>query len=55
MAGVKLAEKERSDHYSYGWHRAELVGTVMSIASMWIMTVWLLAEATKRFFMPPMV
>lgn len=55
IAGVKLAEREANRHYSYGWHRAELVGTVMSIASMWIMTIWLLSEATGRFFMPPMV
>lgn len=55
IAGVKLAEKAADEDYSYGWHRAELVGTVMSIASMWIMTIWLLKEATARFFMPPMV
>lgn len=55
IAGVKMAEKAADKDYSFGWHRAELVGTVMSISSIWIMTVWLIKEATNRFFMPPMV
>ena len=33
--------------------RAEVIGTLISIATMWIMTVWLVYEATERFFKPP--
>lgn len=55
IAGVKLSTRAADKHLSFGWHRAELVGTLVSIASIWIMTVWLLKEATERFFMPPMV
>jgi len=55
IAGVKLSTRAASNHLSFGWHRAELVGTLVSIASIWIMTVWLLKEATERFFMEPMV
>jgi len=27
----------------------------VSLSSIWIMTIFLLGEATKRFFVPPMV
>ena len=40
---------------TYGWHRAEIIGTLVSVSTIWIMTVWLLVEATKRFFEPPQV
>jgi len=52
IIGIKYALKQSTETYSYGFHRAELVGTLTSIASIWIMTVWLLVEATKRLFNP---
>merc|ERR1712160_16649 len=55
MAGIKLGEKKASSHMSFGYHRAELVGTLVSVISIWIMTIWLLVAATERFFMPPQV
>lgn len=55
MIGVKLAERESNTVMSYGYHRAELVGTLVSVVSIWIMTAWLLVAATERFFMPPQV
>ena len=53
MMALKLSQKSSSDSLSYGWHRAEIIGTLISIATMWIMTVWLVYEATERFFKPP--
>jgi len=55
MIGVKLAERDSNTVMSYGYHRAELVGTLVSVVSIWIMTAWLLVAATERFFMPPQV
>ena len=55
MAGIKLGEKRANSHMSFGYHRAELVGTLVSVISIWIMTIWLLVAATERFFMPPQV
>lgn len=52
ILGIKFATKKATESYSYGWHRAELVGTLVSIASIWITTVWLLFEATKRVITP---
>lgn len=40
---------------TYGWHRAEVIGTLISVATMWIMTIWLVYEAALRFIEPPEV
>ena len=50
-----MAQKSASSHLTYGWHRAEIIGTLVSVSSIWIMTGWLFVEATKRFFEPPRV
>jgi len=55
ILSLTLAQRESSNYLTYGWHRAEIIGTLVSVSSIWIMTVWLLFEATKRFFQPPQV
>ena len=55
ILALTLAQKAASENLTYGWHRAEIVGTLVSVSSIWIMTGWLLVEATKRFFQPPQV
>ena len=53
ILALALAQKAASENLTYGWHRAEIVGTLVSVSSIWIMTGWLLVEATKRCFQPP--
>lgn len=55
IIALRLSQVSASDSLSYGWHRAEIIGTMISVASMWIMTVWLVVEATHRFFEEPKV
>jgi len=55
ILALTLAQKSASENLTYGWHRAEIIGTLVSVSSIWIMTGWLLVEATKRFFQPPQV
>ena len=55
ISALKLGEKQSDHSLTFGWHRAEIIGTLVSVASIWIMTVWLVGEATKRFFEPPQV
>ena len=55
ILALTLAQKAASENLTYGWHRAEIIGTLVSVGSIWIMTGWLLVEATKRFFQPPEV
>lgn len=55
MMALTLGQRGSTHDYSFGWHRAEVIGTMISISVIWIMTIWLVGEATKRFFMPPQV
>ena len=55
MMALTLGQRGSTHDYSFGWHRAEVIGTMISISVIWIMTIWLLGEATKRFFEPPQV
>ena len=53
IIALRLGQRGASDHLTYGWNRAEVIGTLVSVATIWVMTVWLFIEATERFFMPP--
>lgn len=55
MMALNMGQQGSTQHYTFGWHRAEVVGTLVSISVIWIMTLWLIGEATKRFFEPPQV
>lgn len=37
---------------TFGWHRAEVIGTLMSVAFLIIITIWLVVEAIYRFITP---
>ena len=55
VIALRLGQRGATDHLTYGWARAEIIGTMVSVATIWVMTVWLFIEATKRFFVPPVV
>ena len=55
IIALRLGQRGSSDHLTYGWSRAEIIGTMVSVATIWVMTVWLFIEATYRFFEPPQV
>lgn len=55
IIALNIAQKKSDSKNSYGYHRAEVIGSIVSLSSIWIMTIFLLGEATKRFFAPPMV
>jgi Co/Zn/Cd efflux system component len=40
---------------SYGYHRAEVIGALVSINIIWGLTFWLLYEATLRIIYPTQV
>jgi zinc transporter 2 len=43
------------NHMSYGYHRAEIIGALVSIILIWALTLWLLYEATLRIIKTPQV
>jgi len=55
IIAMKIAQKDKDDCHTYGFHRAEIVGSLVSLGSLWLMTFLLLGEAVKRCFMPNVV
>ena len=52
ILSLKCSQKPADHDMSYGYHRAEIVGTVVSIITIWGLTIWLLFEATWRIITP---
>jgi len=50
MLALSLTRRGISNNYTFGWQRAEILGTIVSIVFLLTLTIWLLVEATKRIF-----
>lgn len=53
LVALTLARRPASQLMSYGYHRAEILGALGSLALVWLMTVWLVVEALGRLSHPP--
>jgi solute carrier family 30 (zinc transporter), member 2 len=52
LLAAHWAAKKSGEHFSYGYHRVEVLGALASIMSVWLVTGILLAEAVKRLLSP---
>lgn len=52
MYALKISLRPASKELTFGWHRAEIIGTLSSVLFLLVITVWLLIEATKRVITP---
>jgi len=52
ILSLKCAQKPADRDLSYGWHRSEIIGTLVSIIFIWGLTLWLIYEATLRIIVP---
>ena len=50
IAALKMSQRSSDQSLTFGWHRAEIIGTLISVLTIWIISVVLLIEATLRFF-----
>jgi len=50
---LKLSQKDASKELTYGWHRSEIIGTLVSIIFLVTVTMYLLSEAIQRVLTPP--
>lgn len=48
LLATMMANTPASKHYSFGLARAEVMGALASILSLWVLTFWLLMEAYDR-------
>ena len=46
VACLAIAQKNATNKFSYGFHRIEVLGAIVSILSIWIMAGFLCYEAT---------
>lgn len=52
IVSIMIAKRSATNHMSYGYHRAEVIGALVSISIIWGLTVWLLYTAVIRIFYP---
>lgn len=52
IVALKIAENKSNDHNTFGYHRAEVLGALVSILFIWAVTIWLMIEATRRLWNP---
>lgn len=55
ILSIYISRKVAKHNMSYGYHRAEIIGALVSIVLIWALTLWLLYEATLRIITPPQV
>ena len=48
LSAIRYAETAPDQQYSYGWQRAGLLGSLIGIVSVWILTAWLVFQASVR-------
>ena len=55
IISIYISRKVAKNDMSYGYHRAEIIGALVSIVLIWALTIWLLYEATLRIIKTPQV
>jgi zinc transporter 2 len=49
---VACSKRKSNVKYSYGYHRADVLGALATVLIIWALLVWLLYEATNRLIHP---
>lgn len=55
IISIYISRKVAKIDMSYGYHRAEIIGALVSVTLIWALTIWLLYEATIRMITTPKV
>lgn len=55
LLAIRWAKRPPTPAYTYGYHRAEILGALTSIFLIWMMAAFLLVEAWERLWSPRMV
>jgi len=50
IVALALTRKGESERYTWGWHRSEIIGSIISIIFLLVLTIILLVEAIKRCY-----
>ena len=52
IVSIHISRRTASTEMSFGYHRAEVIGALVSVNLIWGLTIWLFYEATFRIFNP---
>jgi cobalt-zinc-cadmium efflux system protein len=52
LGAIKLAAQPPSDRHSYGWHRAEVLASLINGLTVFLMAIGILYEGSKRLMVP---
>lgn len=52
MVALRISMRPATKKLTFGWHRAEVIGTLLSVAFLILATLWLVVEATYRIINP---
>ena len=52
LVALKLTSRQPTERHSFGFHRAEVIGALLSVALIWAVTVVLVYEAVHRIIRP---
>jgi len=50
---IYISQKKQTFNKSYGYHRAEVLGAILSVFVIWGLLIWLNIEAVNRIITPP--
>ena len=52
LIALKLTSRRPTERHSFGFHRAEVIGALMSVSLIWAVTALLVYEAIHRIILP---
>jgi len=52
LVALRITARKPTQMHSFGFHRAEVIGALLSVALIWAVTAMLLVEAVQRLFNP---
>jgi zinc transporter 2 len=50
---IYISQRKATRCFTFGFHRAEVIGALCSIFLIWSLLIWLNCEATHRILHPP--
>ncbi|KAL4486368.1 hypothetical protein ABPG72_007154 [Tetrahymena utriculariae] len=53
ILAIYISKLKANSTMTYGYHRAEIIGAMISILIIWVLIAWMFVEGIERFFNPP--
>lgn len=52
IIAIIIGKRKANSSYTFGYHRAEVIGALISVVTIWILTLFLIQEAYERLVKP---